>query len=104
MTQPSPSLPPLPAVIQFLRDVARAPATQWEAAARAADTLKPVPIGEAGAAAALLALQVKPLVKQLTQVVPLAEAPLRMVLANLADALQMEFNERGYQPFHADRD
>jgi len=104
MTVPSASLPPLPAAIQFLRDVARAPSTEWDIAVKRVDALKVVVIGEAGSAAALLALQIKPLVRQLVQVVPEAEAAMRALLAHLADALQMELNARGTRPFYADRD
>lgn len=100
----SATLPPLPSAIQFLRDAARAPVIEWPRFVRHAPELNRVTIGEAGACAATLALQIKPITAQLTQIVPEGEASMRLVLTNLADALQMEFNARGQKPFYLEKD
>lgn len=97
------NLPPLMAAIQFLRDAARAPGTDWPDFVRKVDALDKPHIGDAGACAAILFLQIKPLVKQLTQIEPEADAEMRVLLKSFADVLQHQQNAHGAKPHYADR-
>lgn len=95
------TMPVVQQAIDILRSASRAPSTEWPRFVRLADELPIPPISEAGAPAALLAMQVKPIIRQLVQVVPDAEEPMRKAIAFLADALQIEFNARFQAPWHA---
>jgi len=97
------TLPVTQQAIDLLRAAARAPSTNWETFIRQADQLPIAPISDAGAAAALLTMQVKPIMRQTVQVVPEAEEPMRRLLLALADALQVEFGAR-FQPAWHNRD
>lgn len=97
------TLPVAQQAIDLLRAAARAPATEWERFLRQADDLPRCSIPEAGAACAMLVLQVKPLMKQMAQIVPEAEEAMRRTLTALADVLQVEFNAR-FQPAWHNKD
>ena len=91
-------MPNLQRTIEFLRNAARAPSTEWPSYVKAMKELPRVNV-EGGVAAMALASSARAIVRQLIEVKPEADAEMRRVLKALADVLQIEFDAR-FEPPH----
>lgn len=95
-------MPNLQRTIQFLRDAARAPSTDWPSYVKALKELPRVSY-EGGEAAMSLASSARAIVRQLIEIRPEGDAEMRRVLKALADVLQIEFDARFVPPHYVDR-
>jgi hypothetical protein len=97
------SLPPLVRTIEFLRDAARAPMTEWASFARAVDELPRVFTSEAGDVAAALASSARGILRQIPRVEQEADAEMRQLLKSLADVMQHQQNAHGAKPHYIEK-
>ncbi len=96
-------MPNLSRTIEFLRDAARAPSTEWPSFVKALPSIPKVGL-EAGEPAMALAASARSIVRQLPFVQMEADADMRATIKALADVLQHEFNRRYEPPYYADKD
>lgn len=97
------TMPNLARTIDFLREAARAPSTEWPSFSRGLPSLPRVGV-EGGTHAMTLAALSRSLVKALPDVKQEADAGMRAVLGGLADVLQAEFNARYEPPYYIEKD
>ena len=93
-------MPSLARTIDFLREAARAPASDWPSYPRALRELPHVGV-EGGTAAMVIAAHSRTLVKQLPEMQGDAEGPARRLMLALADVLQCQFDARYEPPYYA---
>lgn len=93
-------MPNLARNIEFLREAARAPSTEWPTFVRALRELPRVGV-EGGTAAMALAAMARNLIRILPEMSLEADAEARVTLKGLADVLQHEFNARYVPPYYA---
>lgn len=86
---------PLTRIIELLREAGHANRAHWRSYAMAIDRVERVGATEAGACAFALAGAARSLIRQLPHAHESAEPELRAICLSLANALQIELNERG---------